>query len=707
MGTISDKLTYLNTTKSQLKDMINNGLPTEQQINSSTTFREYVTSIFNAFLEALRTPDTLFTNLPKKSGTGANITLNDTANAPMRITLGSRTLEQETTTGKNLLLTTNSNVTNGTYVSGANTNQYKIQATGTDLYVNNVSSAGGNYSINNGNKISCNYGETIYYDTGNTLFNRIYVTEWNSSNVSLGYYYKQANSSTGTHTPTNSTCSYITLRFGNSSATSSTTYTLAPMVSKSSITDYEPYTGGIASPNPSYPQDIHTISGSNTIKVEGKNLFEPTANSQTLASGGTLTKNEDNTYTVSNGRIDFADLVVLGTINVENGKTYYLYNAFSDANNNLSLRRGSTMIVATSTNNVVSYTATATETLNVYIRYQSTSTFTFTPMVAYSSPTSYTPYTLETADVDLDEYECGSIGNYENIPIRTFGKNLFDISTITQGKYIDGIGGLIDTANSNTSDWIEVKANQKFTLSWNYTEPLNSPAQREIVLYNKNKQFVETITLVPMTNKTKTFTISQDGYIRFDYDKKCYDIMLNEGETALPYEPYGNGTWYLKQEIGKVVLDGSEDENWSVDNTNQRAIYSGISSNIVKPATEGTALTGFCNNLQILSFQSVYNQKNQGLSCSSGGNLTLHVNGVTDTGNMTTSTWNTWLGSNNVTLYYQLSTPTYTPITGTLAEQLENVYQKMLSQKGVTNISQINDDLSFNLSVQALEDLEV
>ena len=96
------KLSYLNETKSQLKDMINYGLDDNNKITSSTTFRNYVTSIFNAFLEALRTPDTLFTNLPKKSGTGANITLNDTANAPMRITLGSRELSQATTTGANL-----------------------------------------------------------------------------------------------------------------------------------------------------------------------------------------------------------------------------------------------------------------------------------------------------------------------------------------------------------------------------------------------------------------------------------------------------------------------------------------------------------------------------------------------------------------------------------------------------------------------------
>lgn len=48
---------------------------------------------------------------------------------------------------------------------------------------------------------------------------------------------------------------------------------------------------------------------------------------------------------------------------------------------------------------------------------------------------------------------------------------------------------------------------------------------------------------------------------------------------------------------------------------------------------------------------------------------------------------------------------TYTKITGTLAEQLEYVYQLMKSYKGQTNISQINNDLPFIIDSTALKDL--
>ena len=52
------------------------------------------------------------------------------------------------------------------------------------------------------------------------------------------------------------------------------------------------------------------------------------------------------------------------------------------------------------------------------------------------------------------------------------------------------------------------------------------------------------------------------------------------------------------------------------------------------------------------------------------------------------------------------ASPTYTQITGTLAEQLEYVYQLLKSYKGVTNISQVNNDLPFELDVQAIENME-
>ena len=70
----------------------------------------------------------------------------------------------------------------------------------------------------------------------------------------------------------------------------------------------------------------------------------------------------------------------------------------------------------------------------------------------------------------------------------------------------------------------------------------------------------------------------------------------------------------------------------------------------------------------------------------------------------TTSDFKTWLGTHNTSVYYILATPTYTKITGTLAQELEDIYNAY-SKEGQTNVSQVNNDLPFVLSCSALEDL--
>lgn len=61
--------------------------------------------------------------------------------------------------------------------------------------------------------------------------------------------------------------------------------------------DYEPYTGGIPSPNPDYPQEIKSVVNP-TVKVCGKNLLNPTMGT-TTKNGITCTANDDGTFTLN------------------------------------------------------------------------------------------------------------------------------------------------------------------------------------------------------------------------------------------------------------------------------------------------------------------------------------------------------------------------------------------------------------------------
>lgn len=144
--------------------------------------------------------------------------------------------------GKNLLLIEpTTSVFDGTYVSGANTNEYKTKATGSDHYINQVGSAGQAWGDRFGNLMECEYGETLYYQTGNDLFTKNFFTEYNEAGVAINFWH--TGQASGTYTPHSSNCKFVTFRFGYGNATSGTEYTTAPIVSKTPLTagSYEPY----------------------------------------------------------------------------------------------------------------------------------------------------------------------------------------------------------------------------------------------------------------------------------------------------------------------------------------------------------------------------------------------------------------------------------------------------------------------------------
>lgn len=74
-----------------------------------------------------------------------------------------------------------------------------------------------------------------------------------------------------------------------------------PMIRPSSITDstYEPYVGGIPSPNPDYPQEIKSVVNP-VVKVIGGNLINPGSGQESIKNRGiTFTINSDKSITIN------------------------------------------------------------------------------------------------------------------------------------------------------------------------------------------------------------------------------------------------------------------------------------------------------------------------------------------------------------------------------------------------------------------------
>ena len=77
MGTVAEKLTYLNTTKGKLKDVIN---MTDANIDANTTFRNYAQALYEGYINVLKDKDTLLDNMNIGTSTG---TISGSANLPV------------------------------------------------------------------------------------------------------------------------------------------------------------------------------------------------------------------------------------------------------------------------------------------------------------------------------------------------------------------------------------------------------------------------------------------------------------------------------------------------------------------------------------------------------------------------------------------------------------------------------------------------
>ncbi len=591
MGTISDKLTYLNTTKSQLKDMINYGLPTEEQITSNTTFRNYVTSIFNAFLEALRNPDTLFTNLPKKSGSGSVISLNDTANAPMRIELGATELTQSGTP-------TPSSPQDIHTISGSNT----IKVEGSNFFI----------PMPNGT-ITGTTETSTYIATIKQKFNYTRELTFNNGEIS-GY-------------PKNGNGSYYIWEISYKNLKPSTTYTIAFNYDFTNLTGT---TGNLIIHN------YVVVPESGITSVNGKGLK-------------TFTTNASGEYSVQLFNIAEACC---------NSSTFMKIT-------NIQLNEGS-------------YTLSTIPT--------------------------YTPYISQEADIDLDTIEYCKIGNYEDKFIRTSGNNLFDgnykhlalwstsagASTTFAGNNNNYIGAYVKVESGKTYSLSREIETNRFAVAFSVNEPVVDGA---CTVYNTGTgKKIENITIPDGYNYLFVY-LSNSGE-----STSNINLMINEGSTSLSYEPYGSNEWYIKKDTGLAILNGSETWIYADGSATISAIITDDVKNIkLGSSSLSNYFVSTAGDNRLYAHPSTQNRiilsiENSIVGIESGDS------------NVTKRTKiQTWLSSHHTSFYYQLETPTYTQITGTLAEQLEYVYQKLLSYTGQTNISQVNNDLSFNLSVQAIE----
>ena len=292
----------------------------------------------------------------------------------------------------------------------------------------------------------------------------------------------------------------------------------------STATSYEPYTGGMGSPSPEYPQEI--VSAGQKLST-GKNLI----NADEYYS---QFKQSDGMYKVDDVKLN--DIIIFFDSSMV-GKTYTASCNLNCPNTvsgvaleaNIDGKKVLGNIIPTNKSGISKVTFTPKTARNsIKITYESGRgdiIFSDFQIEAGSFATSYEPYTGGVPTL----YQ-------KDIEVRVTGKNLFDANDVSKGYVSDDSGNNIVATNSYCSNFITVSAKTKYYL---YS---GQNAGRWGAFYDSNKTFISGIS--PDKYNTVFETPENAAYIRFtvDYNNNNPDFARNvifaKSTIAVPFEPY-------------------------------------------------------------------------------------------------------------------------------------------------------------------------
>ena len=495
---------------------------------------------------------TIYNVLPKVTGNGESITLDNTGESILKLDPRGQ-CKQDSTTGKNLL--------NCNSLTESTTNNVKftpVYENGLLQYINVNGTASDNaiyflktdpYNIPQGSYIisGCPSGgspSTYKLDVLNSSGAPTYVDTGSGADITLS----EDLTSRG-------------IRIVVYSGTQLNNAKFYPMIRLSTISDdtYEPYTGGIPSPNPSYPYPIHEISGDNEINVCGKNLFDgvletgiydgttgqPVANSSYMRSKNYIAVDELTDYSITSIDISNVNIAV------------YEYTA--DYSFNLSTNKiiyaGNTLLTTNSGTKFIKFRPMV-ENNNLSSRFM---------LNKGGTSATYEPYNGDTYELDL------GVENFLPYTNQDFTLNGVRYYAQNGNLYLDGTSsGETQRTNSNFKDNFSFYLNAgTYILKQN---KLDSGNANYFVKYLSKYNDDTSLGFVNNTTTSATITITErtQVYLGFyvyqkTFSNETFNLQLEEGTKANSYSPYGQtpikmrgiGTYedYFTKNTGKNLVE--------------------------------------------------------------------------------------------------------------------------------------------------------
>ena len=461
--------------------------------------------------------------------------------------------------------------------------------------------------------------------------------------------------------------------------------------SGSSMTDYEPYCGGVPMPNPQFPSDVKTVSGLQTVKITGKNLWgiesefdrsQSAVDFKTMPDGsiymnGTATGTAfsmSSTDALNNGTWVYLTAGTY-TLSVEpalkSGVSAYLFNT-----DNIQI--GSTLDWNHSSRNY-----TIEQDTKVFVRLRVSSgttneeTYKFM-LVKGSTAEPFEPYQSQSQEINL-------------------GKNLIktdSLSTRVSGglttTWADNVGDTTGTATGTSVLITDSITTGVYLPIGTYTFSVQTAATQNMSmnLYNADTSAWVTVGTIPAGSLKYTFTTTfkatgwRIGYAGLtantSYTLKCDRPMLEAGSQASSYSPYktplelakigtyqdyiykSGNKWYKHSEIGKVVLDGSE-ANWAGDASYGGYFRAHLSFADIAPIANSGDFVALSDYFHVDTGVLWSGTIQEGMFCQFRDTTDVYF--APPLSVQTKQNWLDWLASHNTTVYYALNTPTDTEIT--------------------------------------------
>lgn len=619
----------------------------------------------------------LLKNKDKKANIkiGNNIEIKDGSDFPFDLTLYGRST-QETTTGKNLFNSSNSiwagNSAEKVNYDSTNDTFTFHRDSGSDYLVANESiklKANTNYTLYINAISNTMTSDLMYINSSANLTgdnNRTLLTAGQTGIV-------RKNLLTG-----NLDMNYDLWLYCNSTGTLKAQIMLVEGVNDTS--PYEPYTGGIPSPNPDYPSEIESI--------EGKNLCD--VSTSQIGVGWNLTNNSAR---------------AICNVKVEPNTTYSLSFASISAIDGLHFCEKVNSTDTTIIDNVVQITAnrqiTTSSTTNYLVIQFNKSNISMSDIEAIklqvekgSIITGYVPY--------------GTI-QYKQIGDNIFNKNgAFIVSRAKKDVLDTGVKAIVNVEGNYRYVAIKLGGSEllgkKITIQTKITPSANNDGQLSL-FYGTSTSLSSKYRIVDVntTNPTNAYILNTFPD-NFDTIWCCFygnltgignvgdyvdytDVMIVMGDSiADGYKPYQetilninlqgnklcslsngvkdelvveNGRAKIIKNVQEDLLDGVNKKFKSIDMRGTKTfLICNYSNPNIKKATSENEVIPLSNKFRTTSSYNTWNGVViYGISQAHNGTYLQFSFPKTISADLTLAGLNTWLASNNIKVQYQLETP--------------------------------------------------